>query len=395
MNNHDRAREMRKQGRTYREISEALNVPRETVRDWLTKTTNPDQHSGRVIDGLRRQLRRAEDAAVMTSRVREEIFKIAATDPQPPGWVTRVSTVPHQVTPLAILSDIHYSEVTRPGAVNGVNAYNPRIAQERLQRWADLLLTRCFDDRTHRDYPGLVVALGGDMLSGDIHEELAETNEVSTMPAMLELMEVLSSVLRKLQAEFKQVFIPCTFGNHGRNTRKVRFKRRPYSNFDWLLSCLLVKYLGREEGFQFLVPESTDTYFHVQGRAILLNHGDTTGARGGDGFIGALGPIKRGEGKVRRASEKMQMPFQHFLHGHWHSQYVLGAILSNGCVCGYNEYAKDQLRAEPEPPQQILTFLNRPWGVVDYSPLILGDPPRGSDRRTVRSLPGLPHTQAA
>ena len=391
MDNHDRAKELRAQGRTFREISEELRVPRETVRDWVQKSPLAKEDQSRTIHSLRRQLKRAEDAAVMTRRVRAEILRVAETDPAPPAWVAHVPPSSHEVTPLVILSDIHYSEVTRPGAVNGVNSYNPTIAKQRLQLWADLILRRCFDSRVHKDYPGLVVALGGDMVSGDIHEELAETNEVPTMTAVLELLEILIGVFEKLGTEFKQVFIPCTFGNHGRNTRKVRFKRRPYSNFDWLLSCLLMKYLGRDERFQFLVPESTDTYFRVQGRALLLNHGDTTGARGGDGFIGSLGPIKRGEGKVRRASEKMEMPFQHFLHGHWHSQYVLGSILSNGCVCGYNEYAKDQLRAEPEPPQQILTFFNHPWGVEEYVPLVLAEARKSSGRPGSRSLPGLRH----
>ena len=387
---HDRALTLRAQGYTHSQIGKELGLPRETVRDWVNKGPRETLDTTRTIETLRRQLKRAEEAAVMTRRVRAEILKIAETDPTPPPWSAQISDSAQQITPLAVLSDIHYSEVTRAEAVNGVNAYNPKIAKERLHRWAEQLLIECFDRRTTHDYPGVVIALGGDMVSGDIHEELAETNEVPTMVALLELLEIMLGVLERVRGEFKQVFIPCTFGNHGRNTRKVRFKRRPYSNFDWLLSCLLVKYLGTKEGYQFLVPESTDTYFRVQGRAFLLNHGDTTGARGGDGFIGSLGPIKRGEGKVRRASEKMRMPFQHFVHGHWHSQYVLGSILSNGCVCGYNEYAKDQLRAEPEPPQQILAFINHPWGVVGYSPLVLA-----SGRPTARNAPGLLHTKAA
>ncbi len=391
MDNHDRAKELRAQGRTFREISEELRVPRETVRDWVQKSPLAKEDQSRTIHSLRRQLKRAEDAAVMTRRVRAEILRVAETDPAPPAWSTNISADRHAVTPFAILSDVHYSEVTRADAVNGYNSYNARIAKERLHLWAEKLLIECFDARVHHDYPGLVLALGGDMISGDIHEELAETNEVPTMVAVLDLLGILIGVLEKLQPHFKQIFIPCTFGNHGRNTRRVRFKRRAYNNFDWLLSCLLVKHLGNREGFQFLVPESTDTYFTVQGRAFLLNHGDSTGARGGDGFIGPLGPIKRGEGKVKKASAQMQMPFQHFVHGHWHSQYVLGSVLSNGSVCGYNEYAKDDLRAEPELPQQILVFINNPYGVAGYAPLVLGS----NGRQAANMPPGLRHKRAA
>lgn len=39
------------------------------------------------------------------------------------------------------------------------------------------------------DYPGIVVALAGDMVSGDIHQELKETNEVPTIASVVELFQ--------------------------------------------------------------------------------------------------------------------------------------------------------------------------------------------------------------
>ena len=38
------------------------------------------------------------------------------------------------------------------------------------------------------DYPGIVVLLRGDMISGNIHEELQATNQLNTMPTVLLLL---------------------------------------------------------------------------------------------------------------------------------------------------------------------------------------------------------------
>jgi hypothetical protein len=49
------------------------------------------------------------------------------------------------------------------------------------------------------DYPGIVLALGGDMFSGDIlHEELTESNEEYTMQAMLDLLGVMTWMINQL-----------------------------------------------------------------------------------------------------------------------------------------------------------------------------------------------------
>jgi hypothetical protein len=40
---------------------------------------------------------------------------------------------------------------------------------------------------------------------------------------------------------------------------------------------------------------ANDVHYRVYGVRFLLNHGDMLGVKGGDGIIGAIGPIMRGE----------------------------------------------------------------------------------------------------
>ena len=91
-------------------------------------------------------------------------------------------------------------------------------------------------------YPGIVAALGGDMISGNIHEELQTTNEINTMPTVLDLFGKLAPALKRLADVFGRVFVPCVSGNHGRDTKKIWAKDRNHTSFDWLLYCLLAKH---------------------------------------------------------------------------------------------------------------------------------------------------------
>ena len=381
---------LKAEGLSNSEIGRQLSINRGTVADWVGKgglSSTPslprEPALEKQVRDLKSRLTLITEQNLTAESVRREIFKLSELTPMPPSWVPKIKTIRDSGTPMAVLSDVHWGEVVNAAALNGINEYNIDIAKKRLFLWAEKIIALSFDSK-HPDYPGLVLPLGGDMMTGDIHDELKETNEMPMFPALLELLEVLMTIIRMFKKEFKRVYIPCTFGNHGRNTKQVRFKHRAHSNFDWLLSCLLEKYLA-DPDIVFSIPTSTDTYYTVQGRKFLLNHGDTIGARGGDGIIGPLGPIKRGENKLRRMSEWMNMGFDHLVHGHYHIQMMLGRTISNGCVIGYNEYAKDELRAEPEPPQQTLAFIHENYGVIKYQPVLLSEEtkrmevPRGGD----------------
>ncbi|MCV5968735.1 hypothetical protein, partial [Lactococcus petauri] len=77
--------------------------------------------------------------------------------------------------------------VVAPTQIGGVNSFNLEIAHERVKSLVDTSFRLL--DMVGGAYKGVVVALGGDMLSGDIHEELSETNAAPMMPVFLDLYE--------------------------------------------------------------------------------------------------------------------------------------------------------------------------------------------------------------
>src|SRR6185312_701035 len=88
-------------------------------------------------------------------------------------------------------------------------------------------------------YPGIAVPLGGDMISGEIHDELKATNELPTLPTVEDLCDNLEGAFGLLADTFDSVYVPCVTGNHGRNTHKIWAKDRSRTSFDWMLYRML------------------------------------------------------------------------------------------------------------------------------------------------------------
>jgi predicted phosphodiesterase len=172
--------------------------------------------------------------------------------------------------------------------------------------------------RAKTEYPGIVVCLGGDMISGDIHEELFATNDRTPQQCINDLTDLISAAVERLADHFGKVFLPCVVGNHGRSSRKPRMKGRVFTSHEWNIYCNLERHFRRDPRVQFLIPGDTDAYFMVYGHRFLLTHGDSLGVKGGDGIIGAIGPIMRGSIKVRNSEVEIGKKVDTILMGHWH-----------------------------------------------------------------------------
>jgi len=128
------------------------------------------------------------------------------------------------------------------------------------------------------------------------------------------------------------------------------------------------------------VPNEVDAHFAIYGHRFMLTHGDTLGVKGGDGIIGALGPIARGAIKVGRSEAQCGRDFDTLLIGHYHTYIPRGdavPVLANGSLIGYNEYARLLLRAGPTRPTQALAFIHPKRGITAQWPIYLD----GAERR--------------
>jgi predicted phosphodiesterase len=321
------------------------------------------------IKALEKELRSRTTINDTAESLRESIFGLSAYTCEPPKWLdASVSKSGHLMeVPLVVASDWHWGETVDPDQVGGMNAFNRAIAKKRVKLMGSTIIDLCFNHMTNPNYPGIVLCLAGDMITGAIHDDLRETNDGPVTLSVMEVQENIIGLIELLAAKFGKVFVPCVPGNHGRTTLKPRAKNRVFDSWEWVIYQNLEKWYAKDPRVTIHVPNEVDAHFAIYGHRFMLTHGDTLGVKGGDGIIGALGPIARGAIKVGRSEAQCGRDFDTLIIGHYHTYIPRGdavPVLANGSLIGYNEYARLLLRAGPASPKQALAFVHPKWGIT-------------------------------
>lgn len=260
--------------------------------------------------------------------------------------------------------------------MDGLNSYSIAIFRQRMNRLgasAQALLTTHW---TGKPPEKIVLILGGDKIAGEIHEELAKTNEALSAPAVRECAERLAGLVKLLRT-IAPVDIYSVVGNHGRLTRKPESKGASINSFDSLISHVVEMMLSGDPKIRFFHSKSGDALFRVYGLVFALTHGNNMGSKGGQGFIGPLATIARGVAKVRAYYASQGIAVDYVLTEHLHTTARIPGAFSNGSMVGPSEYSRD-IRAMPEPAKQNFIVVHSERGVIDYRELFCGDPSEGS-----------------
>ena len=380
--------DLRKKGWTNQEIGDHIGSSETRVRRFLRSQGYPAltprsyaKMGGKAPDvevnnqaaqmqGLRDEIQRlqveltnAHRQALIDDEVRK-LLKVAGERPtNPPNWVNPSSARTKETeVPIAIWSDWHIGEFVESAEVNGVNEYNANIMRARVRRLVER--TAHLAEHHHADYPGIVINLLGDFISGGLHMENLKHDEMTTINSALEARDILVWALTVMVERFGKVFVACAAGNHGRNTMRPEFKRYVTKNYDWMVYKLLERHFEDNPNITFAIPESNEVLYRVYNKRFLAMHGDMLGVRGGDGIIGALGPITRGEIKVRGSAINVLSDYDMLLMGHWHQPLWLPRVIVANSLVGYNEYAKNALRAPFSVPSQPLFFVHPKYGIT-------------------------------
>lgn len=284
-----------------------------------------------------------------------------------------------------ILSDLHITEWVAPEEVMGISAFNADIAQERLKQFTEGFIKTSDDHATPKTtYQGAVLNIAGDIISGMIHPELVSSNRTRTMTdrfgqqgsypascfdAAFEATEMLIPVITALRDHFGVVKVPLVVGNHGRNGEKFTFKGHVHNSFDYLVGKLLEKHFAKDPQVEIITSESTDLIYDIYTSRFLLTHGDRMGVKGGDGFIGSIGPIMRGNKKMRDHLSNYGITYNYTLMGHWHQYQAHSNLVVNGSLVGPSAHSNDS-RFSPEPPQQSLFMVHPTRGILYHHPIV-------------------------
>lgn len=386
-------------GASIREIARSLSISRDAVSKWrdvaeypvqgkTSQTSQASQPSQVNVEQLtateehylrrENQRLRSQVSGLLDAQLTRNEFvtfgeSMLANPVKVPKWTIKKHKAKSDIaTAMAFASDWHLDEIVSPSQMGGCNAFNRAIAEVRVRNFFDNVERLCHGFIKGIEYDGLYLLLGGDLFSGNIHEELKETNESTIIESVLYWAPVIVAGIKYLADRFKHVHVPCVVGNHGRLSRKPIAKNRAQDNFDFLLYNMLAMLLKDDERITWDIAAAADTVFTVQDTDFCLTHGDQF--KGGSGISGPATPWALGDHRKRKKFQGIGTPYDMLVFGHWHTLTLgLYGMIVNGALKGYDEYA--YISNFPfESPQQALWLVQPGKAVTGRWPVhVLGD----------------------
>ncbi len=335
-------------------------APTDALRE-LVKVTRASNARAAVDE------RRANKGAAFIGKA----IELAKTS-TPPVWKRKkkASTNKHPTYAVAMLSDVHGDETVFPEQVDFMNGVDRGISFARLQNFFNNTLEiadRWLGDNI--EYDGITVTLGGDMVTGYIHDELRETNAAPIFDTVFDYGRRIVAGLILLSEYFPVVRVPCVVGNHGRLDKKPRHKNAVHDSYDWAMYQFMqemVKAHGLQDRIQFIISDSPDQRFTIYDTSFLLTHGDQF--RGGNGISGIYTALMKGDHDKRRRESRVGRAYDWLLLAHFH-QLIFGTrFIVNGALIGYNEYAAAK-NYDFEEPQQAFFLVDQNHGLTGRWPI--------------------------
>ena len=270
-------------------------------------------------------------------------------------------------TAAALLSDVHVGEVVSASELAGLGHYDMDEFHVRVNRWAQKLLELVELRRSRLYIPTLEIFALGDIVSGEIHQELIASNEVGVVDQVVIAAAAIASAVGSLAEHFERIIFTGVVGNHGRMAPKPYFKGKQRVNWDYMVYQMIASHLKAQKNVEFHIPDSFFTIRNVLGTRFLLIHGDTAPSSTGVPYYG----IERMALKLRQLVGP-DVTFDRVVLGHYHDPVDTERWHINGSFKGADEFAVGKLFAGGRPSQTLI-YVHPKHGVVGTERLYLDE----------------------
>lgn len=269
-----------------------------------------------------------------------------------------------EATAVCLLSDWHSEEEVKPEWVNDTNVFNLGIAEYRAHECFQKIVKLIRKEQQDVSISELVLWLGGDFITGRIHEENLETCQLQPIQATIFVQELLQAGIEYLLNNTKlNLTIPCSVGNHSRITMKTRSSTERDNSLEYIMYYQLAQRFKGESRVRFIINDSYFTYLTVYNTVLRFHHGTRIRS------YGAIAGIHTGTQKaIRVANQAYRADLDLFGHHHQlinnaHS----GGFVANGSLIGNTPYG---MQFGHQPPRQALFLLDKEHGVTIDMPII-------------------------
>ena len=223
------------------------------------------------------------------------------------------------------ISDGHMGAVQLPDEIEGFGEFNPELCKSRQIDYAQRFCKWVDTNRGAYQIDEVHVIVTGDLISGDIHDELRVTNAFPTPVQCVRAAEVLVEQIRLVASDFTSVVVHFLVeDNHARLTKKPQAKEAGYNSLNYVVGKLAEVYLSNLANVEFNVYPQFEKIVHVLNRQYLISHG-----HGIKGWMGVPWyGIERHVGKEAKnrlqiimddITKAKDVGFHKYLFGHYHT----------------------------------------------------------------------------
>jgi hypothetical protein len=313
-----------------------------------------DAELARLRSELATYRNRYKAALAQIDRERERgdaLVQLHGIEAAKPSLTKAVKGPKHAATMVVLLSDIHCEERVDPETVNGLNDYSLDVCQLRINELHERFFRLLEHERQLAKIDRVVVWLGGDFLSGHIHDDTAELAQLAPLAATRWIGERLRAFIDAVADSAKSVIVATNSGNHGRSTEKLRIGTEMEHSFEQHLYLTLASAETRKN-VRWQVGTGYLNYVDIDGFLVRFHHGHAIKYGGG------IGGITIPTNKAIAAWDAVKRA-DLTCFGHWHQFQWLraGRYVANGSVIGHSAYAT-RIKAAYEPPCQACIVID-------------------------------------
>lgn len=320
-------------------------------------------------------IRQYNDRSSLEDRIAGDIRRAMENNPYAPMLSkkprSKKEASPSEHEMLLLVSDAHYPEVVNPDEALGIE-YGPETVRLRLEHLVDRTLR--LKEIHENSYPigKITVAVLGDMLSGNIHEELEITNAMPMGDALTNMAYMLHDMGSEFADEFDEVEMIIMPGNHPRLTKKPRNKQK-WDNFEYIMGQFVAALAQGK--YDVAIPKDIVYTHEVFDMKIGMTHGDGSKAASFAG-IPFYGLKNRANANQAMRSVLGLDRLDMLVMGHFHQLLTWTEgdchIFINGAIKGGDEYSIVTRSSATEPVQALLTFHEK-HGWISTERIPLGD----------------------
>ena len=205
------------------------------------------------------------------------------------------------------------------------------------------------------------------MFSGNIHDELRESNEMGITKCIVQYYQFVTGLIESYAKLYKKIYIDCVVGNHARTTMKFQFKEKGISNYEYILYAFIQDHFKGSDNVEVNFGDSPVLFTTVGEQRWKIEHGDRF--KGGSAFVSPLSTVIRDNFKDQAIFGATGQNFDATIMGHWHIGglwYLPGTVSPvyfNPSMIGPNEYALNNLHGGF--PASSYSFITDGRQVVD------------------------------